>query len=46
MEPRLGKTTVSVLAAALFLLWTAATWLLEGRIEMLLRPEAVIDRIA
>lgn len=29
----------------LFVAWTGATWLLEGRIETLLRPEAVTDRL-
>ena len=32
------------LAMALFIVWLAATWLLEGRIETLLRPEAAVDR--
>lgn len=34
------------MAAALFpfAVWTLATWILEGRIDTLLRPEAVIDR--
>lgn len=32
-------------ALALFLLWTASTWFLEGRLRTLLRPEAVADRI-
>lgn len=31
-------------ALALYLAWTGATWLLEGRIETLLRPEAVAAR--
>jgi hypothetical protein len=30
---------------ALFVVWTAVTWLLEGRIETFLRPEAVKDRL-
>jgi hypothetical protein len=29
----------------LFSVWTAATWLLEGRIETLLRPDAAFDRL-
>lgn len=32
------------LALGWFALWTASTWLLEGRIEALLRPGAVADR--
>jgi hypothetical protein len=31
-------------ALSLFLLWTGATWFFEGRIETLLRPEAIADR--
>jgi hypothetical protein len=31
-------------ALGLFAVWTVATWLLEGRIETLLRPEAALDR--
>ncbi|HEX7035665.1 MAG TPA: CPBP family glutamic-type intramembrane protease [Pseudomonadales bacterium] len=33
------------LALAGFLLWTFATWLLDGRIRTLLRPEAELDRL-
>ena len=29
----------------LFAVWSLATWYLEGRIETLLRPEAVVDRL-
>jgi hypothetical protein len=37
----------SVLAAlAVYGIWTAATYLLEGRLLTLLRPEAVFDRLA
>lgn len=32
-------------AFALFLAWCGATWFLEGRIETLLRPDAIVDRI-
>lgn len=32
-------------ALALYVIWTAATWFLEGRIETLLRPDAVADRL-
>lgn len=40
------KSSGSALAAALslFAAWTLATWVLEGRIDTLLRPEAVVDR--
>lgn len=31
-------------ALALFAVWTAATWVFEGRIETFLRPEALADR--
>ena len=31
-------------ALVLFASWTLATWVLEGRIDTLLRPEAVVDR--
>ena len=33
-------------AIAFYLVWTVATWFFEGRIDTLLRPEAVGDRIA
>lgn len=32
-------------ALALFFVWSAATWLLEGRIETLLRPHAASERV-
>jgi hypothetical protein len=32
-------------ALAGYLLWSFATWLLEGRAETLLRPEATVDRL-
>jgi hypothetical protein len=35
-----------VAAIALFVAWTLGTWLLEGRIETLLRPDAVAARTA
>ena len=38
----LGKSLVAVGAYAV---WTIVTWLLEGRIQTLLRPEATMDRI-
>lgn len=34
-----------LLALGLFLLWTAATYWLEGRIHTLLRPDAALDRL-
>jgi hypothetical protein len=46
-EASVGRGTVAVVAAfALFGAWTLATWILEGRIETLLRPEAALDRAA
>lgn len=42
MPPR-TKAIAAVLA--LFLIWTAGTWYLEGRIDTLLRPDAVLDRL-
>jgi hypothetical protein len=36
--------TAPAVALALFAGWTLATWLLEGRIETFLRPEAAMDR--
>ena len=40
------KAEVGVLAAiALYAVWTFATWLLEGRTETLLRPDATGDRV-
>jgi hypothetical protein len=43
----LSPSTRKSLAAALllYLAWVAATWLLEGRIDTLLRPAAVADRL-
>lgn len=38
----LGKTLVAV---GTYAAWTAVTWLLEGRIQTLLRPEATLDRV-
>ncbi|WOB06974.1 hypothetical protein [Piscinibacter gummiphilus] len=39
------KRTVLVGALGVFILWSFATWLLEGRMHTLLRPDAVVDRI-
>ncbi|MGP1678554.1 MAG: hypothetical protein ACTS6J_15540 [Burkholderiales bacterium] len=33
-------------AIAFYAVWTAATWYFEGRIDTLLRPQAMGDRIA
>ncbi|THK33649.1 hypothetical protein EHS39_34950 [Ensifer sp. MPMI2T] len=44
MPAKVRKATIW--AFALYLVWTAATWLLEGRIHTLLRPEAGGDRLA
>jgi hypothetical protein len=40
----LRTTTMVGIGLLTFLLWTAATWALEGRIQTLLRPDATIDR--
>jgi len=32
-------------ALGLYLAWTLLTWILEGRVHTLLRPEAVVDRV-
>jgi hypothetical protein len=32
-------------ALALYVIWTGATWFFEGRVETLLRPDAVVDRL-
>lgn len=37
---------ILVLASLTYLVWVIVTYLLEGRILTLLRPEAVIDRTA
>jgi hypothetical protein len=43
-DPRRRIATITAWMA-LFALWTAATWALEGRIRTLLRPGAVGDRL-
>jgi hypothetical protein len=43
MSARTRNAAISALA--LFFVWTAATWFLEGRIQTFLRPEAVVDRL-
>ena len=51
MEPPLpsqsirGTTRILIFAVVTYLVWVFATWLLEGRILTLLRPEAVLDRV-
>lgn len=42
---RLSPARKVAAAGGLYLLWTVTTWLLEGRIETLLRPEATVDRL-
>jgi hypothetical protein len=39
-----SRDSALVVALVLFATWTLATWVLEGRIDTLLRPEAVVDR--
>lgn len=43
MKPQAGLLGGAI---GFYLVWTAATWFFEGRIETLLRPEATGDRIA
>ena len=47
MSDKSNPATFSGLSIALglYIVWTAATWYLEGRIDTLLRPEAVGDRL-
>lgn len=40
-----AKRNAVIAALALYLVWALATWFLEGRIETLLRPEAIADRL-
>lgn len=42
-EPRFSASAIAA-ALGLFAVWTLATWLLEGRIETLQRPDAAADR--
>lgn len=44
MAGRAVSITAIAVALSVFAVWTVATWLLEGRIQTLLRPEAVADR--
>ncbi len=43
MNPQAGLLRAAI---AFYVVWTAATWFFEGRIDTLLRPEALGDRIA
>lgn len=43
MKPQAGLLGSAI---AFYIVWTAATWFFEGRIDTLLRPEATGDRIA
>jgi len=51
MEPPLPSKSINaemrilLFAIVTYLVWVVTTWLLEGRILTLLRPEAVLDRI-
>lgn len=40
-----NRTKIVVAAVLLYAVWTATTWVLEGRIETFLRPDAVLDRL-
>lgn len=42
---RFSPLTKTVVAVGAYAVWTATTWLLEGRIQTLLRPEATVDRV-
>ena len=42
----LSPVQKTVVAAGVYVVWTAATYLLEGRIQTLLRPAATGDRLA
>ncbi len=44
-ESKMSKVKSILLSISLYIIWVIATYLLEGRILTLLRPEAVIDRI-
>lgn len=46
MDNRSQIKKVMTFSISVYLLWIIATYLLEGRILTLLRPEAVVDRIA
>jgi hypothetical protein len=40
-----GRRSALAISLALFAAWSAVTWFLEGRIQTLLRPEALGDRL-
>ncbi|HKL29942.1 MAG TPA: hypothetical protein VJ898_11850, partial [Natrialbaceae archaeon] len=42
---RFSPLTKALVALGTYAAWTAITWLLEGRIETFLRPDAVADRL-
>ena len=42
---RLSPVKKTVVAMGVYCVWTVVTWLLEGRVQTLLRPEATGDRI-
>ena len=44
-NPRASSHRALAEALALFLAWLVATWVFEGRINTLLRPEAMMDRL-
>jgi len=46
MDDRSQIQKVMALSVSVYLFWFVSTYLLEGRILTLLRPEAVVDRIA
>ena len=42
---RLTPVSKTLVAVGAYAIWTALTWLLEGRIQTFLRPDAVTDRL-
>lgn len=42
---QLSPVGTVLVAVGTYAVWTAVTWLLEGRIQTLLRPEATVDRV-
>ena len=40
-----SRTVLMVVSFAVYGAWSMATWVLEGRIQTLLRPEALVDRL-
>lgn len=39
------KQGLLIAALGFFLLWSVVTWFFEGRLDTLLRPEAIVDRV-